>query len=166
MRSATTPNRANAATVAPVVVVAKTDDAADDAVNAAAKAVANAQSAVSALSAATNPIPVAAIALKDAALAAVAATDKKDRAKSRVWTRQALQTRRTCQQITLTAIPASVLPVRLVSAVTADAVVVAVVNAHPQVRRTAPCHRKTCRQRRLQRLLSHKPQTLRAQITA
>jgi hypothetical protein len=128
-----------------------------------AKAVVNALIVQNAV---TNRMPVAANVPKAVAVAAVVATDRKDRAKSRVWMKQSWQKHKTRQPTTLTATQASVLPVKAVNAATADAVAVAVVNARPLVRRTTPRHRKTCRQRRLQRMLSHKPQTLRAQITA
>jgi hypothetical protein len=100
------------------------------------RAVVNAQNGLSAPNAATNRIPGAANARMAAALAAVVATNRKDRAKSRVWMKQSWQKHKTRPTTTLTATPVSVLPVRLVSAVTADAVAVAVVNARPQVRRT------------------------------
>ena len=79
---------------------------------------------------------VAANAPKAVALAAVVATDRKDRARNRGWMKQSWQKHKTRPTITLTATPVSVLRVRRVSAVTADAVVVAVVNARLQVRRT------------------------------
>jgi hypothetical protein len=125
-----------------VVAAAPTDDAADAVENAvkavenAVKAVVNAQNALSALIVVTNRIPVAANAPKAAALAAVAATDRKDRARNRGWMKQSWQKHKTRPTTTLTATPVSVLRDRRVSAVTADAVVVAVVNARLQVRRT------------------------------
>jgi hypothetical protein len=132
------------------------------AVPSAAKAVVNAPNALSAPNVATNRMRVAANVPKAAAAAAVVATDRKDRAKSRVWMKQLWQTHKTRQPTTLTATPASAPHVKRASAVTADAVAVAVVNAHPQIRRTTPRLPKTHRQRKLQPMLGHKPQTLRA----
>lgn len=149
------------------------DDAVDAVVKAVekvvlnvAKAVVNAPNALIVLNAVTNRMPVAANVPKAVVAAAVAATDRTDRARNRVWMKQSWQKHKTRQPTTLTATQATVLPVKAVNAATADAVAVAVVNARPLVRRTALRHRKTCRQRKHKRMWSHKPQTLRAQITA
>ena len=131
-----------------------------------AKAVVSAQNALIVQNAVTNRMPEAANVPKAVVAAAVVATDRKDRARNLVWMKQSWQKHKTRQPTTLTVTLANVLLVKAVNVATADAVAVAVVNARPLVRLTAPRHRKTCRQRKHKRMLSHKPQTLRAQITA
>jgi hypothetical protein len=164
-RAVPAPNPANAATAAPVVAADPTDvavDAAEKVVLNVAKAAVNAPNGLSVQSAVTNRMPVAANVLKAVVVAAVVATDRKGRARNRVWMKQSWQKHKTRQLTTLTATQASVLPVRHVNAAKADAVAVAAVNAHPQVRLITPRQPKTHRQRRVQPMLSHKPQTLRA----